>query len=143
MLSPGKLVGIDRSFPLDLQYRQCQIDLDQIVKLERKPPQAGATSLRQIFDISAVGMLIVKIAYCFAVAEFGLSRFQGDEIRQLLCDQRDDVYNFFGGSLNGERLTNRHLHWISFRERVGFLTVIVHLFSSLNAPPYEFVVGPR
>jgi hypothetical protein len=61
--------------------------------------------------------------------------------RQLLRGDRDDIYNFVGGSVNDERLTNRFLHYLAFRQRGNWLTVIVHLFSSYEAPPYEVVVG--
>jgi HNH endonuclease len=139
---PGKLINVNRT-PGNLEYQQWSYNFSHIVKLPQSPVDSKIQSLRQLFDINATGLMVAKIAYCFAVAELGLRGFRGDEIRQLICNEKDnEVYNFFGGSLNDERLTNRHLHGLAFRERAGFLTVIVHLFSSFGAPPYEVVVAP-
>lgn len=98
-------------------------------------------SLRQNLSVKAFALMLAKIGYCFAVAERGRDGFDGDEIRELLRGDREDVFNFVGGSLNREGLTRRHLHYLALRERQGLLTVIVHLFSSYDAPPYEAVVG--
>lgn len=98
--------------------------------------------IRQLFATRAFGRMLARIAYCFAVAELKIDGFDGTEIRQLLRGERDDVFNFVGGSLNNERLTDRYLHYLAFRKRGDWQTVIVHLFSSYNAPAYEVVVGP-
>jgi hypothetical protein len=87
--------------------------------------------------------MLAKMGYCFAMAERSRDGFNGDEIRELLSGDRDDVFNFVGGSVNEERLTARHLHYLACRERKSLLTVIVHLFSSYDAPPYEIVVGAK
>jgi hypothetical protein len=102
-----------------------------------------SVSIRQNFPLKKFMRMLAKIAYCFAVAERGLDRFDGTEIQHLVCGERDDFHNFVGGSLNGDRLTNRVLHHLAFRERGDLLTVIVHLFSSYDAPPYEVVVGSK
>lgn len=91
--------------------------------------------------------MLAKIGYCYAVAEKGFNAFDGDDIRALLDGGRDDVYNFVGNVAEPEKLGNHHLHGLYFRERGGWLTVLVHLFASCNADPnvpsipYEVVVG--
>jgi hypothetical protein len=103
--------------------------------------QGNPISVRQRFAMREFMLMVAKIGYSFAIAERGLEGFDGAEIRQLLQGERDDVYNFVGGSVDGERLTRRHLHHLDLRQRGDLLTVIVHLFASYEAPPYEVVVG--
>jgi HNH endonuclease len=132
----GKLIGVDRSVETDMKIRLC-------VRHIGKPNQStpGEISTRHTFAHRAFFLMIVKIAYCFAIAELGPEGFCGEEVRELLKGDRNDLYNFVGGSINGERLTDRYLHHLAFRERGGVRTVIVHLFSSYGAPPYEVVLG--
>jgi hypothetical protein len=99
-------------------------------------------SIRQKFPMLKFMRMLAKIAYCFAVAERGIDRYTDSELRQLVQGSRDDYHNFVGGALNGEHLTDRYLHHLAFRERDNRATVIVHLFSSYNAPAYEVVIGP-
>jgi hypothetical protein len=93
--------------------------------------------------------MLAKIAYCYAVAEKGFDAFDGTDIRALLGGARADVYNFVGNVAEPEKLGNRHLHGLYFRERGDWLTVLVHLFASCNADskvpaiPYEVVVGEK
>lgn len=95
----------------------------------------------------AFGLTLAKIAYCFAIAEkrFDYTVFDGDPIRALLRGERDDIYNFVGGADPSERLGRHHLHALYFREKAGWLTVLVHLFASCATGPetcaYEVVVG--
>lgn len=112
-----------------------------MIAADYEAPSGGKASLRQKLNFNAFGLMLAKIAYTFGVVERGRDAFEGNEIRDLLNSERDDVFNFVGGSLNGERLTDRHLHYLAIRERDGWLTVIVHLFSSYGAPPYEVVLG--
>jgi hypothetical protein len=133
----GKLVGIDRDV---VREQKIRIWFRNIAKPNQRI--AENISIRQVFDHAAFARMLVKIGYCFAVAERGVDGFDGSDVRQLLCGERDDIYNFVGGSVGGERLTDRYLHHLAFRQRGDFCTVIVHLFSSYGAPPYEVVVGP-
>lgn len=103
--------------------------------------RGASASARQIFALGAYGRMLAKIAYCFGVSELKMEGFDGSEIRQLLRGERNDVFNFVGGSLNDERLTRRHLHYLAVRKRGKLWTVIVHLFSSYDAPAYEIVIG--
>jgi hypothetical protein len=131
----GKLVGIDRRNG----NPEIRLWMLNIGKPNGKP--RSNITVRHAFDHVAFARMIAKIGYCYAVAERGLDSFDSTEILQLLRSERDDCYNLVGGSLNGERLTSRVLHHLSIRRRGNLLTVIVHLFSSYNAPPYEVVVG--
>ena len=98
-------------------------------------------SIRQRFPALKFMRMLAKIAYCFAVAEHGIDRYSGSEIQQLVRGERDDYYNFVGGSVNGEFLSHTRLHHLEFRRRGDLMTVLVHLFSSYHAPPYEVVIG--
>jgi hypothetical protein len=140
--APGKLLGIDRKDQSEGVGRIWFRNISELIKYPSIQTQ-GKKSIRSFSKPAAMAFTIAKIAYCFAVAERGLGSFRGNEIRQLLCGDRDDFFNFVGGSLNREELPSNHLHWMAIRDRGAFLTVIVHLFSSLGAPTYEVVVGPK
>lgn len=129
----GKLVGLERVTGSEQKIRIWMRSLAQ-----RSHP---AQTVRQRFAHFHFAMMLAKIGYSFAVAERGMGGFEGSEIRELLAGNRDDVYNFIGGSIGGERLTDRFLHHLALRERGEWLTAIVHLFASYQAPPYEVVVG--
>ncbi|WP_298258762.1 hypothetical protein [Bradyrhizobium sp.] len=136
----GKLIGIDHTNMFNGEIRFWFRNVSDLINYRSNPPP-GKTSIREVTKPGAMATTVAKIAYCFAVAERGLEAFHGDEIRQLLRCERDDVFNFFGATLTGESLPSGRLHWIATRERGSFMTVIVHLFSSLGAPTYEVVVG--
>lgn len=98
-------------------------------------------SIRQGFPLLKFMRMLAKIAYCFAVAERGIDRYNGSEIQQLVLGGRADYCNFVGGvAVEGDRLTDRYLHHLAFRQRGNLETVLVHLFSSYDAPPYEVVL---
>lgn len=93
-------------------------------------------------------MMLAKIGYCYAMAEYGEAYFDATDIRDLLLGNRADVYNFVGNTETPERLSSRELHSLYFRRRGEWLTVLVHLFASCYGPqntnvctPYEVVVG--
>ena len=73
--------------------------------------------------------MIAKIAYCYAVAENGIEPYLNSEVRQLVRGERDDFYNFVGGSLRDDRLTQGYLHHLAFRQRGDLQTVLVHTHS--------------
>jgi hypothetical protein len=141
-LAAGRLVGETRSGELtslriahySLGYRRTKLQLRDY-------------STRTPLVNGPFAMMLAKIGYCYAVAERGFDAFDGDDIRDLLAGRRGDVYNFVGGCLVREHLSNTHLHGLYFRKRGEWLTVLVHLFASLNPDPkqiddpYEVVVG--
>ena len=106
------------------------------------PATANNVTVRQPFDLIKFGLMICKIAYCYAIAERGIDGFDGGEIRELLIGKRQDVLSFFGGSIDDDRLPRNELHGLVLRERCGYSTVLVQLFSTLRAPPYEVAIGP-
>jgi hypothetical protein len=124
-------------------YQHFDVRQPSMISLDYTLANGQRGSLRQALNVNAFGLMLAKIAYCFGVAELSRDGFHGTEIRQLLDGDRDDIFNFVGGSLNGEKLTSRHLHYLAFRERNNMLTVIVHLFSSYETPAYEVVIGRR
>jgi len=90
----------------------------------------------------AVPLLIAKTGYTYAVAKLGLNAFDGSQIRDLLFGKRDDIYNFVGGlSAQEEFDTDSAFHKLYLRRRGKLQTVVVHLFASFGAPPWEVVVG--
>jgi hypothetical protein len=84
---------------------------------------------------------LAKWAYSFAVAERGLGCCNTRAMRELLANERRDVFNFVGGILEDERARRGHLHTLSFRQRGPWLTVVVHLFAFSDSPQYEVVIG--
>lgn len=100
---------------------------------------ATPITTRHRMDHTAFSLTLAKIAYCFTCAERGLDGLTN--IRDLLNGKRSDTYNFVGSALCKEFLTNRYLHNLYFRERGEYLTVLVHIFASCGATPYEIVVG--
>jgi hypothetical protein len=90
----------------------------------------------------AVPLLITKAAYAFAVIELGIEAFDGSGIRNLLCGKRTDIYTFVGSLSRDEKFdTDTALHQFYLRRRGNLHTVVVHLFASFDAPPWEVVVG--
>jgi hypothetical protein len=138
--APGLLAGIDRGGDLS------QIQL-QYFNLGHEKGRATNVMTREPRINGPFAKMLAKVAYCYAVAERGFDAFDGTQIRDLLAGRRGDVYNFVGNIDQPEPLANRHLHGLYFRNRVDWLTVLIHLFASCNADankpviPYEVVVG--
>jgi hypothetical protein len=132
----GKLLGVRRTGDLTSVE-------PMTFNLGPKQHAVQNVTTREPYDHTAFSLTIAKMAYSFAVAECGLSGFDGDEIRALLKCERKDVYNFVGGILKPQHFTKRYLHNLYIHDRDGLLTVIVHLFASCGMAPYEVVVGRR
>ncbi|RYY76987.1 MAG: HNH endonuclease [Gammaproteobacteria bacterium] len=97
--------------------------------------------VRHKTDFTAFALTLAKIGYCFAVAELGLSGFEGDGIRDLINNKRSDTFNFVGGPLTKSRAPDNQLHVLLLQQRGDYCTVIIHLFASFTAQTYEVVVG--
>ena len=132
---PGKLVGIERGEGLKGMWIQ-HIDLG--IRSTLSYP----VSTRHMHNHTAFGLTVVKIGYCFAMAERGFDKFDGSEVRDLLSGKRNDLYNFFGSSSDGSSIRLDQLHHISLIEEKGFLIARVQLFASCAALPYLVVLGP-
>jgi hypothetical protein len=130
----GKLLGIDRGNILSsIRPSTFYIGAKQRITTN--------ITTQMTFDHTALSLTIAKIAYCHAAARLGLEAFDGNEIRALLREERNDIYNFVGGVFAKQHLTTRHLHKLYIKNRGDILTVIVHLFASCGMAPYEVVVG--
>lgn|GEM_PF-6369975 len=100
-------------------------------------------TLQEFHDMRGLHLMLAKIAYCFAAAIVGIEAFDGAPIRALLAGERMDMATFVGGYHGGESLPQDSLHILHLRERLGVLYVIVHLFASRGARPFEVVVGTK
>ena len=97
----------------------------------RTPHIAGATP-----------MLMAKAGYAYASVKLGLDAFDGTDMRNLLLGNRTDIYNFVGGlSVKEELDTDSAFHQFYLRKRGELQTVVVHMFASFDAPPWEIVLG--
>lgn len=136
----GLLAGDDRGG--DLQRMRLQV-----FNMGGSNPNTDITT-RSPMTNGPFAMMLAKIGYCYAMAEYGESYFRSGDIRDLLLGRRHDVYNFVGNTEDPERLTTKALHGLYFRRRGEWLTVVVHLFASCHdskgtsvCHPYEVVVG--
>lgn len=93
--------------------------------------------------MGAPEMLVAKMAYCFAVAEYGLDFDRYTALRDLLRGKRGDVFNFVGQPIKKEKLATKYLHGFYFRKRLSFHTMLIHLFASFGGPVYEVVLEPK
>jgi hypothetical protein len=72
-------------------------DRPVILSVDYTQPNGIRGSIRQRLSVKAFALMLAKIGYCFAVADRGRDGFDGDEIRELLRGDREDVFNFVGG----------------------------------------------
>jgi len=134
-LNPGPVVISDPAILRDAYTSKTDLLFSANVNLGR------AVSIRQRFPLRKFMRMLSKIAYCFAVAEHGFEKYKDSVLRKIVLGEREDLYNFVGGAINGEHLTDRYLHYLAFRKRGDFETVRVHLFSSYRAPAYEVAIN--
>ncbi len=131
----GHLVGVERSGSLDrMKFSFINLPLPRTFAYQ-------SFETRHKIDFTAFALTLAKIAYCYAIAERGISGFDGSEMRSLLLGHRSDTFNFVGGPLEVATPKINQLHWLSFRQRGAWLTVVVHLFASFGVSPYEVAVG--
>ena len=94
-------------------------------------------------DHTAFALTVAKIAYCYAIGEFGFGGFDGTEIRDLLVGRRVDVYDFVGSAVDGRDIRIQQLHRLSHYVEQDMLIVRVALFASCGANPILVVIGRR
>lgn len=136
---PGKIIGIDyREIEPINHVRVVFSNISYAFPEPQEPYEMVTQTTVQPYEF---GMSIVKIAYAFAVAECGINAFDGTEIRELLADKRQDLFNFFGSLKNISHRRMHHLHHLSWIVEKELLIVKVHLFASYGAAPYIVVVG--
>lgn len=138
----GRLVGVERGEVLS-NFRIQFFDFGS-----SKTADTKFYTTRIPMKNGPFAMMMAKIGYCYAMAEWGDAYFDAKDIRSLLLGERGDVYTFVGNTAEPERLATRHLHGLYTRRRGEWLTVLVHLFASYHGRdattvchPYEVVVG--
>lgn len=132
---PGKLSGtINNGSLVSLKFQ-----FVNIATQNSNPHHAVTTKFAM--NHTAFGLTLIKIGYCFAVAEKGMEFFDGQDIRNLLAGLRDDIYNFFGSAPINDKSSSSYLHWVSFLMKDTFLVARVHLFASCSVRPYYIVLG--
>lgn len=99
-------------------------------------------SIRSGVTMGALLMLMAKVGYSYAVAELGVNYFDSTDIRDLLLDRRNDVFNFVGSPENTKRISV-DLHSVKLDEQNGFVVALVNLFSSIHMYPYIVVLGKK
>jgi hypothetical protein len=132
---PGIITGVKR------ENRSGRMTVACIDLIPNGPRLLAAHQVKHKNVVGMAPMLAAKAGYCFAVAERGIDSFDGDAIRELLRGERSDIFDFVGGHSKSEQLSNRQLHRVFLRRRGRWLTAVVHLFASFNAPPWEVVLG--
>ena len=93
-------------------------------------------------DPEAWERLLMKIAHCYAVYEYGPDGFHDFLVPYILGD-KSQLNHFVGGvGPNDELKTRRKIMLaINIDERNGQILVRVRLFAYLGAPTYQVVVG--
>jgi len=134
----GLLTGIDYGDGHAMDIGSVQITIVDLSAKSRKWGDLGANV--QIAP-GAQPMVMAKIAYAYACTVLGLDRVKGGAAHDLIMERRHDIYNVVGGLAVEEPLTSRHFHHLHLRKRGGWITVIVHLFASFGARPWEVVIG--
>lgn len=132
----GALVGIDRGIGLSsISFQFVTFPFPSL------PSGHKSVELTHKSIWSAYALALAKMAYSFAVAECGISSFDGDAIRDLLLGKRSDILNFVGGPLDSDAVSNNQLHFLRVNKRGGKLSVSVNLFASYSAVRNEVYVG--
>lgn len=131
----GKLIDADKSSGVD-KFRLFHIHLGTTFQ---SPFDKVVT--RHPINQKEFALALAKSAYSYAVAKHGLENFDGAEMRDLLLGKRNDVFNFVGGPLREEKLTDRYFHNLYERREGQLCTVLVHMFASYKMKPYQVVVG--
>jgi hypothetical protein len=103
-------------------------------------PPAPGIATKHLRDHTALALTVLKIAYCFAVAELGLDAFDTGPARALLRSERDDIYNFVGMEPAQQILKRKHLHFLSLKRIKQRVVVHVYLFGGYGIPAYEVVL---
>lgn len=87
--------------------------------------------------------MIAKIAYCFAVARFGLEAFQEVFVRDMILGVVDDAGRWVGTreSVAPKREGKLHHLELHYNGRDKLLVGEVHLLADSDTPSYNVVVG--
>ncbi|KQT37651.1 HNH endonuclease [Methylophilus sp. Leaf414] len=134
---PGLLLGknIDGISRMALQY----INLHS----SKNPPKQQQYATRHSHLAGAIQHMVAKIAYSYAIAEKGLDYFDSTEIRKILLDDSDELFNYVGSAPPEDSGKSQDLHWLSFFEEKGYFVCRVQLFGSIGMHPHYVVLGKR
>ncbi|MGO6699276.1 HNH endonuclease [Rhizobium ruizarguesonis] len=130
----GILAGIERGDSLtDVRMHHAETG---------KPwsPPAAKIATRHLHDHTAMALSVLKIAYCFAVAERGLDGFDTRPVLDILTGKRSDIYNFVGMEPAQQIRRRRHLHFLSIKTVQRRIVVYVYLLGGYGTPVYEVVL---
>jgi hypothetical protein len=134
---PGLLTG-------DLHYAITRAAV-QYINLENpnKPVKFPNVATQQKIKAGAIQHMVAKIAYSYAIAEKGLNYFDSTEIRKILLEDGDEIFNYVGAAPPEDSGKSAHLHWISFLEIKGYFVCRVQLFGSIGMHPHYVVLGEK
>lgn len=139
---PGLLSGIDQSKGLsEFQIQLVNFDVDSNAHNYVRENFSGKVALMHKYSFGPTQMAVAKMAYAYAIAEKGFHYFHSQDIRDLILNVRNDILQFVGMYKKQKSFSSKHLHKMYLIEEMGYLTVIVHLFASFGALPYQVVVG--
>jgi len=135
---------------LDKRSYEKGIDVSGVVTI-----QVGGPPLKQIaekYDTDtlllkatlqpvAFARLLAKIAYGFAVANYGLGMFEEVYVLPAILGESDDIGRWVGHPTDNLISAGKHLHEIKLSVTKGEILAHVRLFLPFNAPEYLVVVG--
>lgn len=101
---PGLLTGKNQSAVYNLY--------PQIINLhdEKKPFKHQKVAVRQPFQIGTIQHMVAKIAYSYAIAEKGMDYFDSTEIRKILLDESEELFNYVGSAPGKDLRKTKDLH---------------------------------
>jgi hypothetical protein len=89
--------------------------------------------------------MIAKIAYCFAVARYGLNQIKEVYVLPAIIGKSNDIWHWVGGDGNQELFTvSRNIvgnHVVSMGFVQGEIRVRLKLFKDAQTPEYYVIVG--
>jgi len=86
--------------------------------------------------------LLVKIAYGFSIAYYGIEKLKKVYIVPTILGEKDDVGRWVGCATDTVLSVGKYLHQVQLDEYKGDIIVRIKLFSLFNVPEYIVVVGP-
>jgi len=85
--------------------------------------------------------LLAKIAYGFAVAQYGIENIDDAYLLPSILGTKDDIGRWVGCASDTELITEPHLHQITLWLDHDEIHASIRLFASLNTPKYLVIVG--
>jgi hypothetical protein len=115
----------------------------------RKRYDADSIFVVHEVDQIAFAKMLAKIAYCHAVAKFGLDAIQEVYVLPAILGKRNDIGRWVGSSYKpltpevgiGHQILAEKWTRVNQGASEGFIFAYIHLFSHLNSPAYTVIVG--